>query len=203
MERQDSQQQATRRGFLIVFSGPAGVGKDTLIDQWKKVVPTLRRVVTYTTRPPAPEERHGVDYLFVSEERFQQLLQENAFLEHAFVHGHWYGTPSKEIEQMRSDGLDVVLRIDVQGGVQVKQKYPDALLIFIQPPSLQELENRLRKRGRDSEEAIRLRIENAQKEMEYIPHYDYLVTNDNLHRALETLRCILIAERHRVARLKP
>ncbi len=187
-----------KRGLLIVLSGPAGVGKDTLIERWQLVAPNLRRLVTYTTRPRTPGERHGLDYYFVSEQEFQQMVQEGAFLEYAHVHGHWYGTPLREMEEWRERGYDVVLRIDVQGAMQVKQRFPEAVLIFIAPPSMQELEARLRKRGRDDEEAIQLRLENARKEMEYIPEYDYCLTNDDLNRALETLRCILIAERHRV-----
>jgi guanylate kinase len=186
------------RGLLIVLSGPAGVGKDTLIERWQLVAPNLRRLVTYTTRPRTPGERHGLDYYFVSEEEFQQMVQEAAFLEHAQVHGHWYGTPLREMRDWRERGYDVVLRIDVQGAMQVKQKFPEAVLIFVAPPSMEELEARLRKRGRDDEAAIQLRLENARREMEYIPQYDYCITNDDLNRALETLRCILIAERHRV-----
>lgn len=186
------------RGLLIVLSGPAGVGKDTLIERWQLVAPNLRRLVTYTTRPRTPGERHGLDYYFVGEEEFQQMVQEGAFLEHAQVHGHWYGTPLHEMRDWRERGYDVVLRIDVQGAMQVKQKFPEAVLIFVAPPSMEELEARLRKRGRDDEAAIQLRLENARREMEYIPQYDYCITNDDLNRALETLRCILIAERHRV-----
>ncbi len=191
------------RGLLIVLSGPAGVGKDTLIERWQLVAPNLRRLVTYTTRPRAPGERHGLDYYFVSEEEFQQLIEQGAFLEYAQVHGHWYGTPLREMQEWRERGYDVVLRIDVQGGMQVKQRFPEAVLIFVSPPSLEELEARLRKRGRDDENAIRLRLENARKEMEYIPQYDYCITNDDLNRALETLRCILIAERHRIRAQPP
>jgi guanylate kinase len=105
------------------------------------------------------------------------------------------------MEELREAGRDVVLRIDVQGAMQVRQQYPEAILIFVAPPSLQELEQRLRRRGRDDEESIQLRLMNAREEMEYIPRYDYLIINDDLNRALETLRCILIAERHRVRNL--
>lgn len=186
------------QGLLIVLSGPAGVGKDTLIEQWQLVAPNVRRLITYTTRPQTKMERHGLDYYFVSEEEFQQMVEEGAFLEYAHVHGNWYGTPLHKMEELRRAGRDVVLRIDVQGAMQVRQKFPEAVLIFVAPPSLEELERRLRKRGRDSEEAIQLRLENARREMEYIPQYDYVVVNDDINRALETLRCILIAERHRV-----
>ncbi|MCL6533778.1 MAG: guanylate kinase [Armatimonadetes bacterium] len=186
------------RGLLIVLSGPAGVGKDTLIEQWQLVAPNVRRLITYTTRPQTRMERHGLDYYFVTEEEFQQMIAQGAFLEYANVHGNWYGTPLHKMEELRNAGRDVVLRIDVQGAMQVREKFPEAVLIFVAPPSLEELERRLRKRGRDSEEAIQLRLENARREMEYIPKYDYVVVNDDINRALETLRCILIAERHRV-----
>lgn len=192
------------RGLLIVLSGPAGVGKDTLIEQWQLVAPNVRRLITYTTRPQTKMERHGLDYYFVSEEEFQQMVKDGAFLEYAHVHGNWYGTPLHKMEELRDLGRDVVLRIDVQGAMQVRQKFPEAVLIFVAPPSLEELERRLHKRGRDSEEAIQLRIENGRREMEYIPQYDYVVVNDDLNRALETLRCILIAERHRMRhRIEP
>lgn len=181
-----------------MLSGPAGVGKDTLMEHWQMAAPNLRRVVTYTTRPQAEGERQGVDYFFVSEGEFKKLIDEGAFLEHAHVHGYWYGTPLHDMERMRDAGRDAVLIIDVQGGVQVKQKLADAIMIFVQPPSIGELENRMRKRGRDTDENIQLRLNNAKQEMTYIPHYDYLITNDVLQRAVETLRCILIAEKHRV-----
>ncbi len=190
--------EAPKRGLLIVLSGPAGVGKDTLLEHWQLVAPNLRRLITYTTRPQTALERHGLDYYFVTEEEFQQLIEQGAFLEYACVHGNWYGTPRHKMEELRNAGRDVVLRIDVQGAMQVREQYPDAVLIFVAPPSLEELERRLRKRGRDDEQAIQLRLQNAIEEMEYIPQYDYVIVNDDLNRALETLRCILIAERHRV-----
>jgi guanylate kinase len=143
---------APTRGLLIVLSGPAGVGKDTLIEQWQLVAPNVRRLVTYTTRPQALTERHGLDYYFVTEEEFAALREQGAFIEYAQVHGNWYGTPRREMEDLREAGRDVVLRIDVQGAMQVRQQYPEAILIFVAPPSLQELEQRLRRRGRDDEE---------------------------------------------------
>jgi len=190
--------RAEQRGLLIVLSGPAGVGKDTLMEHWQMAAPTLRRVVTYTTRPQTEGERQGVDYFFVTEEEFKKLIDEGAFLEHAHVHGHWYGTPLHDMERMRDAGRDAVLIIDVQGGVQVKRKLADAIMIFVQPPSIEELEARMRKRGRDTNENIQLRLKNAMQEMTYIPQYDYLITNDILQRAVETLRCVLIAEKHRI-----
>lgn len=166
-----------------MLSGPAGVGKDTLIEQWQLVAPNVRRLVTYTTRPQALTERHGLDYYFRTEEEFNALREQGAFIEYAQVHGNWYGTPRREMEDLREAGRDVVLRIDVQGAMQVRQQYPEAILIFVAPPSLQELEQRLRRRGRDDEESIQLRLMNARDEMEYIPRYDYLVINDDLNRA--------------------
>lgn len=192
---------APAQGLLVVLSGPAGVGKDTLIEQWQLVAPNVRRLVTYTTRPQALTERHGLDYYFVTEAEFDALRAQGAFIEYAQVHGNWYGTPRREMEELRNAGRDVVLRIDVQGAMQVRAQYPEAILIFVAPPSLQELEQRLRRRGRDDEESIQLRLLNAREEMEYIPRYDYLIINDDLNRALETLRCVLIAERHRVRNL--
>lgn len=194
--------QQSQRGLMVVVSGPAGVGKDTLLERIQSAWPRLKRVVTYTTRPPAEGERHGVDYLFVKEEEFKQLVQESAFLEHAVVHGNHYGTPRREAEAFREAGDDAALKIDVQGGLQIKEKNPDAVLMFIQPPDMGELEARMRKRGRDSEETIQLRLKNAWDEMAKIPFYDYLVTNDDIQRAVDAMRSILVAEKSRISRMK-
>jgi guanylate kinase len=187
-----------KRGLLIVLSGPAGVGKDTLIERWQLVAPNLRRLVTYTTRPRTPGERHGLDYYFISEQEFQQMVQEGAFLEYAHVHGHWYGTPLREMQEWRERGYDVVLRIDVQGAMQVKQRFPEAVLIFVAPLRWKSWRHGCASAGvttrQLSSSAWRMRA----RRWSISPNMTTASLNDDLNRALETLRCILIAERHRV-----
>ncbi|MCL6518954.1 MAG: guanylate kinase [Armatimonadetes bacterium] len=188
----------SRKGILIVLSGPSGVGKDTLLERLEQVCPHIQRCVTYTTREPRQGERRGLDYNFVSEEEFRSMIARGEFLEFARVHGHLYGTPLKEVLAIREKGIDVVLKIDVQGGLTVKQKVPEAIMIFVVPPSLEELERRLRARYTDKESDIKRRCKDARKELEQIPQYDYLVINDQIESAVDNLRAIILAERARI-----
>jgi guanylate kinase len=187
-----------RMGILIVFSGPSGVGKDTLLRRLPEVCPNLQQCVTYTTREPRPGEVAGIDYNFVCVQDFRKMIEEGEFLEYAQVHLDLYGTPLAPVVEARKQGLDVILKIDVQGGITVKQKVPDALMIFVAPPSMEELERRLRARYTDSEESIEKRLQNARAEIESIPMYDYLVLNDEVGAAVDRLRCIITAERARI-----
>lgn len=184
--------------MLIVFSGPSGVGKDTLLERLEKICPKLKRCVTYTTREPRPGEVAGVDYNFARIREFHQMIEEGEFLEYAQVHLDLYGTPLASVKELRGKGLDVVLKIDVQGALTVKEKVPDALMIFVAPPSMEELEHRLRARYTDSEAAIRKRLSDAQEEIDRIPNYDYLVVNDEIDAAVDRLRCIIMAEHLRI-----
>jgi guanylate kinase len=134
----------------------------------------------------------------VSSEEFKKMIEAGDFLEYAQVHLDFYGSPFSEVKRLREDGLDVILKIDVQGGLIVKQKVPDAVMIFVSPPSMEELERRLRARYTESEEAIRKRLDDAQREVKCIPLYDYLVVNDKVESAVDELRCIIIAERLRI-----
>jgi guanylate kinase len=143
---------------------------------------TLKKSVSVTTRKPS-HEVDGEDYFFTSPEEFQRLVASGALLEHARVHGNFYGTPAAWVKEQLENGWDVILNIDVQGGLTIKRKCTHPVLIFVMPPSLQELERRLRQRGRDSEEEIRLRLRNAEQEMEKAVEYDYIVVNDDLDRA--------------------
>lgn len=187
-----------RPGRLIVLSGPSGVGKDTVLRRLKEVCPKIEQCVTYTTRAPRPGEKPGEDYVFVSTDEFQRMVDAGEFLEYARVHLDSYGSPLAPVMQTRSKGTDAILKIDVQGGLAAKRRVPDAVLIFIAPPSLEELERRLRDRYTDSEAAITQRLSDARKEIEHIPMYDYLVVNDEVESAVDEIRCIIIAERAKI-----
>lgn len=183
-----------RNGLLVVFSGPSGVGKDTVLEELAKVYPSFRRCVTTTTRQPRDYEVDGEDYTFISVEQFKSQIEQGAFLEWAEVHGNLYGTPRQWVQDRISQGLDVILKIDVQGGAEVKRQMPTALLVFIAPPSVEELERRLRGRNSESEDNISKRLANAMRELDQIPSYDYVVENDTVAGAADELRAILVAE---------
>ena len=191
-------QREERPGMLIVLSGPSGVGKDTLLRRLEEVCPGIERCITYTTREPRPGEAPGVDYNFVSADEFRRMIEEGEFLEYAQVHLHLYGSPVSCVTRARETGLDAILKIDVQGGLTVKQKVTDAIMIFVAPPSMEELERRLRARYTDSEAAVTKRLQDARREIERIPKYDYLVVNDDVESAVDKLRCIIMAERARI-----
>ena len=180
-----------KRGLLIVISGPSGVGKDTLIKRLLDLDRNLRYSVSCTTRAPRPNEVDGVDYSFVSRERFQQLVDEGAFLEYATYNGNLYGTLAERVERARADGHDIVLKIEVQGAEQVRKRVPDAILIFVVPPSVDELVRRQVKRNTETTQDMTARREIATREMEYSSRYDYVVVNDELeHAVAEVLRII-------------
>lgn len=179
--------EGSRKPRLFVISGPSGVGKGTVVMQVLKRLPNLRRVVTYTTRPIRPSEIPGQDYHFVTREEFERLKAQDAFLEWAEVYGNYYGSPKDEVERVLAEGYDAVLVLDVQGALTVKQKRPDAVLIFLKPPSLDELRRRLEQRGTDPPEVIARRLAKAEWEMQQAKHFDFLVTNDQLDEAVEQL----------------
>jgi guanylate kinase len=195
-------------GLLVVVSGPSAVGKDTVLDSLLSQPPGVLRsrvckCVTATTRPPRPKEgggmeQDGVDYLFISPAEFNEMVARDELLEYAEVHNNYYGTPRAWVAAARSEGTDVILKIDVQGGVTVKKNSPDAVLIFLRPPSLEELERRLRHRRTESDDQIALRLLNARKELAQQPAYTYTVTNDTVADAVDAIRAILLAEHCRV-----
>ena len=190
-----------RKGLLLVISGPAGVGKGTINQSLISRNSDIRMSVSATTRAPRPGEIDGVHYFFKSEEEFQKMIESGAFLEYMRVFNtHFYGTPKSFVEQELAEGRSVILEIDVQGAMRVKAAYPDAVLIFIAPPSMSELKSRLIHRGTESSEAIDRRFETAYQEMEFVDRYDYVVVNDILDLAIARTEDIIVAERCRVSR---
>lgn len=184
------------RGLLFVISAPAGTGKTTLVNLLTNEFPCVIRSISCTTRKPRPEERDGRDYFFVSPEEFQRKLGQGEFLEHATVFGASYGTPRSFIESAQAQGQHVILVIDTQGALQLKNKVK-ATFIFISPPSLEELKKRLYRRSTETAQKIEERVQIARQELEKISHYDYHLVNDDLAVAYTVLKSILIAEEHR------
>ena len=190
------------KGLLIVFSGPSGVGKDTLLKRLLERYPNIRLSVSATTRSPRSGEENEKDYFFMSRVRFQELLSQDKMLEHAEYCGNYYGTPSEPIENWLSEGKDVILEIEVQGGAQVLQKRPECVSIFVLPPSIEVLEKRLRSRGTEDEETIQKRLGAAKEEIAKVYQYGYAVVNDDLDEAADEIAAILRAEKRRSLRNK-
>ena len=176
-----------RRGSLIVISGPSGVGKDTLIKRLLELDPNLVYSVSGTTRPPRPGEKPDQNYTFLDRATFEGLVKAGAFLEHATYNGHLYGTFRVRVERAREQGRDVLLKIDVQGGEQVRELVPDALFIFVVAPSEAELERRQVQRGGDTAQDLAARRKIAERELTYATKYDHVVTNDDVERAVEEI----------------
>ena len=187
-------------GLLFVITAPSGAGKSSLIKGLLAAERGVALSVSYTTRPPRAGELDGREYHFVGLGAFAAMLERSEFLESAEVHGHRYGTSQKVIEQARATGLDLVLEIDWQGAEQVRRLYPDAIGVFILPPSLRELERRLRARAQDADAVIRRRLENAEEEMQHAVEFKYAIINNNFDDALLDLRAVVRAERLAVAR---
>ncbi len=180
-----------RKGRLIVISGPSGVGKGTVVKTLMDRDPRVRLSVSATTRPMRPSETEGVQYHFVSHEEFERMIAADAFLEHAQYVGNRYGTPEKAVDEMLQQGFDVVLEIEVQGGLQVMKRRPDAITIFIAAPSFEELARRLRGRGDTDEEKVQMRLQQARMEYLVAPQYQYIVVNDDLEDAVDDVQSIL------------
>ncbi len=186
---------------MFIVSAPSGAGKTTLCKQIVSIVPDLWYSISYTTRKPRPGEEHGRDYYFVEERVFQEMIERNEFLEYAPVYGHWYGTPRKALADKLEQGIDVLLEIDVQGAMQVKKKFEDAVYIFILPPSLEVLRTRLQARAGDSPEEIQRRLQKAREEVWSYREYYYIVRNEELNQSLKELESIFLAERIKTKRL--
>lgn len=192
-----------RRGFLVVVSGPSGVGKTSFCTHLLDTRDDCVRSVSATTRAIRPGEVDGRDYFFLAPGAFEQRAQAGEFLEFAEVHGHRYGTPRRFVDEHVAAGRVVLLNIDVQGGLLVKQRYPDGVFIFVWPPSLDALQARLEARGQDDGAEIARRMENAPGELAHYTQYDYLVVNEDLPAGLARVSAIVEAERARVSRLVP
>lgn len=186
-----------KRGLAFIVSAPAGTGKTTLVERLVEEFPSVVANVSYTTRLPRPGEIEGVHYYFINKNQFLEKIAAEEFLEHVCLYGEYYGTSRNRIEEKLNSGKHVVLVIDTQGAIFLRDKYP-AISIFVKPPSLDELKRRLTGRGSESRQKIEERLAIAQQEIEALKYYDYEIVNDNLEVAYQVLRSILIAEEHRV-----
>ena len=186
------------QGKLFVFSGPSASGKGTICRELLKE-PRTWLSVSLTTRQPREGEEHGVHYYFVTREEYDRTVEEDGFLEHAEIYGNAYGTPKRYALEHMAAGEDVILEIEMQGALQIKKAYPEAVLIFVLPPSLEELVNRIRKRGSETEEQIAARMEKTLSEIELLPEYDYFLINDDLGEAIATAKAIMKAEHCKTA----
>jgi guanylate kinase len=190
------------RGLLFIVSAPSGTGKTTLVERLVQILPNLRMSRSYTSRPARDGERDGVDYNFISRETFESRIARNEFLEWADVFGNYYGTSANDVERLVADGQDVVLVIDVNGARQVKARGVDHTSIFVLPPSYRVLEQRLRGRSKDHEDAMQRRLATARAEVTSFTNYDYVVVNDALEPTVVRLQEIIAAERSRTHRMK-
>lgn len=190
----------TSRGLIYIISAPAGTGKTTLVTRLTQEFSSIVRSVSCTTRLPRPGEQDKIDYFFLSKAEFKAQIDQGDFLEHAQVFGDDYGTSHAFVESQQAHGKHVVLIIDTQGALQLKKKLKDAIFIFISPPSLAELKERLNKRRTETPQLIEERLAWARRELEMVHHYDYHIINDNLETAYTVLKSIFIAEEHKVRR---
>jgi guanylate kinase len=187
-------------GLLIVLSGPSGAGKGTICHELLQQQPEVKYSVSATTRKPRPKEVDGLDYFFRTQEEFQSMIQNDELLEWAEFCENYYGTPRFAVEQALQAGTDVILEIEIQGALQIKKRFPHGVFVFVVPPSMSVLSERIHKRGTESEEVIRKRLETATRELEYVTEYDYVIVNDELEKAVDKLKNILVAEKCRVKR---
>jgi guanylate kinase len=184
-------------GNLFVVAAPSGAGKSSLVKALMELDQRVSPSISHTTRAPRGQEVHGREYYFVSHETFDQMVAQDAFLEWAHVHGNRYGTSKQAIEQRIAQGVDVVLEIDFQGAIQVKHLFPDAVLVFVLPPSMEELRSRLERRAEDRAEVIEVRLQNAAQEMAHAKAFDFVIINELFERALFDLKAIVHSQRLR------
>lgn len=190
-----------RHGILFIISAPSGTGKTTLCKQLVASIPGLWHSISCTTRTPRPGEEHGREYFFIEEVKFQEMIDRHEFVEWARVYGHLYGTPRTSLADKLDQGVDVLLEIDVQGALQVKKKFADAVTVFILPPSMTALRTRLQTRASDSSEEIQRRLQKVKEEVWNYREYAYIVRNDDLARSLHDLEHIFLAERSKTRRM--
>lgn len=193
----------SRKGILYIISAPSGAGKTSICSRIMDLAPNLRQSISFTTRPMRAGEQDGVDYHFVSQLVFDQMVCDNAFIEWARVHDNCYGTARRTVDEALQAGCDVLLDIDIQGAAQLRRQGLEAVFIFILPPSMAELRSRLVGRNTDAPEVVERRIGNAVTEIAEAPKFDYLVVNDDLERAIELVRSIMTAETAKTARAVP
>jgi len=189
-----------KSGLLVVISGPSGSGKGTICKRLIEVMDNIKVSVSATTRKPRVGEVEGINYFFIDEEKFIQKINNDEFLEYASVYGNYYGTPKKEVLNELENGKDIILEIDIQGALNVKKNYPKGVFIFILPPSIKELKNRIEGRGTDSNEVILRRMECVYEELNYAFQYDYVVLNDEVEAAVEKIKGIISAEKNKAIR---
>ena len=194
--------KTNNRGVLIVISGPSGAGKGTICKALLEKHKDLYLSVSATTRSPRNGEVEGVNYYFLTREQFNTKVSENGFLEYAEVYGNFYGTPKANVEQMLEDGKDVILEIDIQGALKVKENFSEGVFIFILPPSMEELKQRIIKRGSETKESLMTRFKSAYQEINYVSKYNYAVVNDTVEIAAGKVEAIIAAEKCRVDRIK-
>ena len=188
------------QGVLLVVSGPSGAGKGTICQLLREKLPDLGYSVSVTTRQPRVGEVDGVNYFFKTVEQVKEMIAADELLEYAEVYGNYYGTPRQYVMDLLNAGKDVLLEIDIQGALQIKQRFPEGVFVFIVPPSLDELSARIYKRGTDSEDVIKRRMASAASELTYAAEYDYIIVNDIVEKAANKILTIMDAERYRVAR---
>mgnify|MGYP001480590559 CR=1 FL=1 len=190
-----------QKGLLFVVSGPSGVGKSTLCKTMVAQVPQTMLSVSFTTRGPRPDEQDGVDYCFIRESRFREMIQRDQFVEWAEVYGNLYGTPQRQLDEAMSQSTDVLLDIDAQGARQIMKRFPGAVYVFVTPPSLEALRTRLCGRALDSSDVIQRRLQSASEEIANFRSYHYLIRNEELTKATKELESIICAERVKTERL--
>lgn len=190
------------KGLLIVISGPSGAGKGTICRALLDKNPDIKLSVSCTTRNPRQNEVEGINYYFITKEKFKEMIEADEFLEYAEVYDNFYGTPKAKVESILNEGKDIILEIDIQGALKVKEKYPEGVFVFIMPPSMEELKNRIKKRGSETEESLIKRFKSAFQEINYVANYNYVIVNDQVEKAVEKLEAIILAEKCRVDRLK-
>jgi len=190
-------------GKLFVISAPSGTGKSTILMAVRQRVPGLGYSISHTTRKPRGNERNGIDYHFVDDRTFTKMIDQGDLVEWAKVYDNFYGTSSSNLQDQTASGLDVLMDVDIQGGRNIKKRFPDSVLIFLLPPSLEELERRLRKRGTDDEPVIESRMEMAADDIKNCVWYDYIIVNDKLEPAIDEAQSIIVSERCLTARQLP
>lgn len=186
--------------MFIILSGPSGVGKDAILAEMKKLRCPLEYITTMTTRPKRPSEKNGVHYHFVSKGKFQEMIKNNELLEWANVYGNWYGVPKEEVKQALDEGKDVIVKVDIQGAANIKKILPQSILVFLMPPTTDDLLKRLGQRGTESPSELDLRLKTAEEEMKCLPLFDYVVMNrcDEVDKAVSDIMAIIAAEKCRV-----